>query len=192
MFGQSLRKVRPFVTNVPSCRDWARHHLTPTPIECNQSLPTGKNPPRQAKKYASNTISADAHLVTSVSSPTPAGSLAFMESTWAEAVPNSDLKRGCTPLRNSQFGRELAHHPDKAWVSWLLQSIDNRVSLGYTGPRGPSTARNLLSAHLHLEVITAELHKECAAGHIINLTSVPPLTKLKCSGVGVVPKKTGK
>ena len=135
---------------------------------------------------------ADAHSVTSVSSLTLAGSLAVTESTRAEGAQNSDPEGGRTPLLHSQFGKELAHHPNKAWVSWLLQSICKGVSLGYTGPRGPSTAPNLLSAHMHPAVVTAELQKECAAGRVIGPSPVPPLANLKCSGVGVVPKKNGK
>ena len=30
--------------------------------------------------------------------------------------------------------RELRNHPDKAWVSWLLHSILNGISIGYKGP----------------------------------------------------------
>ena len=180
------------MTNPTSCHDWAHNHPTPPTAEDNPNRPTAKFTTRPARKYASGTIWADAPLVTSASSPTPAGSLAVTESTLAEGAQNSDPKWGHTPLRHSQFGRELAHHPNKAWVSWLLQSIRKGVSLGYTGPRGPSTAPNLISAHTHPDVVTAELRKECAAGRIIGPSPVPPLANLKCSGVGVVPKKNGK
>ena len=44
---------------------------------------------------------------------------------------------------------------------------------------------------MHPAVVTAELQKECAAGRVIGPSPVPPLANLKCSGVGVVPKKNG-
>lgn len=97
-----------------------------------------------------------------------------------------------TPLQYAQFAKELKHHPDKSWTSDLLQSIQHGVTLGYEGPRGPMEARNLLSAHTHPTVIDDELQKECQAGRILGPFLARPLCNLKCSGVGVVPKKNGK
>ena len=132
------------------------------------------------------------HPLRRLRSPTAAGSLAATRRTQAEGAPNTDPQRGHTPLRHSQFGSSLANHPDKAWVSWLLDAIRNGVSLGYTGPRGPSRAPNLVSAHQHPEIVTAELNKECSAGRILGPLDSPLLPNLKCSGIGVVPKKNGK
>ena len=98
----------------------------------------------------------------------------------------------CTPLKHSQFERELTHHPDEAWVSWLLSSIQQGVRLGYNGPRGQAIARNLPSAYEHTEAIEAELTKECNAGRLLGPFNTPPLPNLKCSGIGAVPKKDGK
>ena len=71
-----------------------------------------------------------------------------------------ELKRTYTPLRRSAFEHELKAHPDKAWVSWLLNGIDNGVSTGYNGPHFSYTARNLTSALQHPEVVDDELQKE--------------------------------
>lgn len=46
-----------------------------------------------------------------------------------------EFQRAHTPLRHSQFERELADHHDKAIVSWLLKGIQDGVKLGYNGPR---------------------------------------------------------
>ena len=89
-------------------------------------------------------------------------------STLAKCVPNVlELQRALTPLRHSQFERELVNHPDKAWTHWLLSSIRNGVALGYDGPRGPSEAHNLKSALKHAQVIDEELRKECLVGRIL-------------------------
>ena len=110
----------------------------------------------------------------------------------AHSCPVYELQRAHTPLRRSQFVSELASHPDKAFVSWLLHSIDNGVSLGYAGPRTSQISPNLSSARVHPVVIDQELAKECAAGRILGPFTTPPFPNLRCSGLGVVPKKNGK
>ena len=102
------------------------------------------------------------------------------------------LQRAYTPLRRSEFERELINYPDKAHTSWLLDAIDNGVTLGYTGPRTHIIFPNLLSAKLHSAVIDQELFKECAAGRILGPYTTQPLPNLRCSGLGAVPKKNGK
>lgn len=77
----------------------------------------------------------------------------------ALAVPNP-LEEVVTPLRRSQFEAELKDHPDPAWVSDLLHSIDEGVQLGYTGPRSKQVARNLRSAWQHPQIIDKEIDKE--------------------------------
>ncbi|KAL5505879.1 hypothetical protein EMCRGX_G007418 [Ephydatia muelleri] len=104
----------------------------------------------------------------------------------------SELQRAHTTLRCSNFEHELRLHPDKAWVTWLLDGIDNCVSIGYTGSVSPLRSCNLSSAHAHPDVVDAELEKEITAGRIIGPFAEPPLHNLRTSGVGVVPKKDGK
>eukprot|EP00731_Ephydatia_muelleri_P028107 Em0019g980a len=92
----------------------------------------------------------------------------------------------------TEFERELRNHPDKAWVSWLLQSILNGVSTGYKGPHTPYTARNLSSALQYPDVITSELQKEVAAGRVLGPFADRPLPSLRTSGLGAAAKKQGK
>ena len=42
-----------------------------------------------------------------------------------------------------------------------------------------------------MHIITESLAKECAAGRMAGPYSHPPLPNLRCSGLGVVPKKDG-
>ena len=53
-------------------------------------------------------------------------------------------------------------------------------------------ARNLLSAHTHPTIVDSEIQRECQAGRLLGPFQERPLPNLKCSGVGVVPKKNGK
>ena len=48
-----------------------------------------------------------------------------------------------------------------------------------------------MSAFAHPNVIDEELDKELRAQRIAGPFNTPPLPNLQCSGVGVVPKKTG-
>ena len=47
------------------------------------------------------------------------------------------------PSSSSPHFPPLGDHPDKAWVTWLLNSILYSVSIGFNGPHTPYTARNL-------------------------------------------------
>eukprot|EP00731_Ephydatia_muelleri_P033695 Em0035g32a len=109
-----------------------------------------------------------------------------------QVLPPHQHSRGYTPLRRLAFERELKGHPDKAWVSWLLNGIENGVSTGYNGPHFPFTARNLTSALQHPEIVDAELLKEVELGRILGPFSQRPLEHLRTSGLGAVPKKNGK
>lgn len=148
---------------------------------------------QKAKKSASGTMRDAAKGGTNAFSRMSAGTQAARASTLAKSVPNDlELQRALTPLRHSQFERELVNHPDKAWTHWLLNGIKNGVALGYDGPRGPREARNLISASQHTHVIDEELRKECLAGRILGPFPARPIENLKCSGLGAVPKKGGK
>ena len=98
----------------------------------------------------------------------------------------------CTPLRRSSFERELANHPDKAWVSWLLDVITNGVQIGYNGPQFSYVACNLVSALQHPVAVEEELRLEMEAGRVHGPFLEPPLPNFRTSGLGVVPKKNGK
>ena len=122
--------------------------LCPDLVQQCQGPTKKRHTPKMAKKFVSDTTSADAPWVTTAAMPIAVGSLAAMSHTQASVALSSGSQRGHTTLRHSQFERELISHPDRAWTSWLLNAIDKGVSLGYTGPRGPSKARNLSSACL--------------------------------------------
>ena len=147
-----------------------------------------------AKKSASGTMWDAAQGGMNASVHMSAGTQAARVSILAKSAPSDVvLFIALTPLRHSQFKRELVNHPDKAWTHWLLNnSIKKGVALGYDGPRSPREARNLKSASEHTHVIDEDLRKECLAGRILGLFPSRPIGSLKCSGLGAVPKKGGK
>ena len=103
------------------------------------------------------------------------------EITQVKGAPSKlELQRAHTPLRHSQFERELARHPNKLFASYLLTALHDGVDIGYTGPRGPQNAKNLQSASLHPHVIDKELAKECAAGRVLGPFTHRPFKNLGC------------
>ena len=88
--------------------------------------------------------------------------------------------------------RELAGHPDKAWVSKLLTAIKIDVCIGHTGSRHYTHAHILSSSFQHPEVIDQELAKERDAGHMLGPFTTSPIYPPHCSGLCTVPKKNGK
>ena len=64
--------------------------------------------------------------------------------------------------------------------------------IGHRGHRPALTARNLRSAFEHADFVDAHLEQSIAAGHTAGPFSSPPLPSMCCSGVGIVPKKSGK
>ena len=96
-----------------------------------------------------------------------------------------------TPLRPQVFAQFLSSHPDEAFVSEPIHSLTHGFSIGYTGPRTPLTAPNLRSASEHPHIVDKALQKEVAELRMAGPYPNPPYTNLRCSGLGVVPKKDG-
>ena len=99
----------------------------------------------QETRSANGTTSATALWVKLANLPTYAGTSTAGEPIQRRAAPCaqpltlSELQRAHSPLRYSEFEHELANHPDKAFVAWLLEAIDNGVNLGFSGPRTSHT-----------------------------------------------------
>lgn len=97
-----------------------------------------------------------------------------------------------TPLRPQNFARYLANHPDKAFVSRLIDGLTKGFDIGHNGPRHGFLSPNLPSSYEHPSVIDKHLLKECQAERIAGPFDTLPFANLQCSGMGVVPKKDGK
>ncbi len=96
-----------------------------------------------------------------------------------------------TPLRPQVFARFLTSHPDSSFVSKLVNSLTHGFNIGYEGPHTHLTAPNLASASQHAKVVNDALSKEVAENRMAGPYPTPPYSNLRCSGVGVVPKKDG-
>ena len=102
-----------------------------------------------------------------------------------------DRQQLVTPIRPLELERELANHPNKGFVRQLLHNVTHGCCIGYDGPHFSHVAQHLPTAYTHAHVITSSIEKECLAGRMAGPYTQPPLPHLRCSGLGVVPKKDG-
>ena len=70
-----------------------------------------------------------------------------------------------SPLHLNNFCKYLSNHPDQAWCSKLLKSIEHGMNIGFEGERTSIISDNWKSALDHPEVITEYLDIKVAVGH---------------------------
>ena len=165
--------------------------------ESGQQL-AGDHPPQTfptmqpALKFVRGTPGSALYLT--AGTPIRAGHLTATGHTQANGVQNTpnELSGAQTPLRHAQFERELAGHPDKAWVSKLLTAIKIGVRIGHTGPRHYTHATCPQHSSTLRSCIDQELANECDRGRILGPFTTPLIYPLHCSGLGTIPKKNGK
>ena len=96
-----------------------------------------------------------------------------------------------TPVNLSLLETELDKHPDTHFVNSLCHDMRYGARIGYTGDRSSFIARNLLSALSNPDAVSSYLKTECERNHMAGPYSSPPFPNTRCSGVGIVPKKSG-
>ena len=94
-----------------------------------------------------------------------------------------------TPIDVLSLELELSSHPDRAFVTTLIHALKYGTCIGYNGPPKSRVSRNLISAHQHPDVISANLQKEIKLGRVAGPFPSAPLPNFQCHPVGVVPKK---
>ena len=80
----------------------------------------------------------------------------------------------CTPLRPQIFARLLHNHPDQAFVSKLITSLQSGFDIGYSGPHSPLVAPNLHSSSVYPHIVDEALDKEIQANLIAGPYLLPP------------------
>ncbi len=72
----------------------------------------------------------------------------------------------------------------------ILHGFDKGFSLQYTGPAASRDAKNLASALQLPHIVAAKLNKEVSSGRVAGPFSTRPISNLKVSPIGLVPKKS--
>ena len=95
-----------------------------------------------------------------------------------------------SPLNVSQFTLDLAGHPDRQAVAYVLDGLQHGFRLGFQPARRLKPARkNKPSALQNPKVIDDYLATEVALGRVAGPFPSPPLPNLQVSSFGVIPKK---
>ena len=77
--------------------------------------------------------------------------------------------------------------------SYVIKGLRHGFDIGFSASRNVSViSNNRLSASMHSSFISEQLAAYCLRGQTAGPFPAPPFPHLRCSGVGAVPKKSGK
>lgn len=85
----------------------------------------------------------------------------------------------------------LQYYPKRCDAIELAEGFNNGFKLNYTGPRYHTIAPNLISANMHKEETMAKLMKEVSLGRMLGPFKILPISTLRISPIGLVPKSDG-
>ena len=110
---------------------------------------------------------------------------------WQQTVPFGSPPlpiSAVTPVRVERLDF-LLHGYDHDSKRFLVDGFTFGFRLGFMGDERSLESSNLKSALSQPQVLSAKLEKERAAGRIAGLFSSPPFSYIRCSPLGIVPKK---
>ena len=85
----------------------------------------------------------------------------------------------------------IQHYPDKQAANILVNGFTEGFRLEYCGPRIHVMSRNLLSAYQYPQELQSLIDNEIDKGRVLGPFDKLPLSNLRISPVGLVPKKSG-
>jgi hypothetical protein len=95
---------------------------------------------------------------------------------------------GSTPINTNTLNKYLFRYPNKVIANQLLQGFSKGFKLHYCGPRLPIQCNNLKSAEEHPMELKVQILKEIGMGRIEGPYSDIPISNLRISPIGLVPK----
>ena len=96
-----------------------------------------------------------------------------------------------SPVNVERLVIELANHPDKSFVTSLLDGFKNGFNKGIlTPPDKTFECKNLLSAKNNPDFVSQQLDKEVQLGYMLGGYTAPPFTDdYRVSPIGVAQHK---
>ncbi|WAR28089.1 hypothetical protein MAR_013793, partial [Mya arenaria] len=96
------------------------------------------------------------------------------------------------PNVRPQFGKRqlLDQYPNREEAEYSVNGLENGFLLGFSGPREPFECKNLKSVNGHGSIVRQKLLTEVAAGIISGPFVNKPISNLRVSHIGLVPKRT--
>ena len=79
---------------------------------------------------------------------------------------------------------------DKTEAAFLINGFKNGFSLQYQGPHKPTNCKNLKSASSHPDIVKQKINKEVQLKRVEGPFTNRPISTLRVSPIGLVPKKT--
>ena len=83
----------------------------------------------------------------------------------------------------------LEKYPNKSDAKILSDGFRYGFRLNYTGPRYPQEYPNLLSVRQNADAAVKKLQNEIELGRMAGPFNFRPISNLRCSPIGLVPKK---
>ena len=94
-----------------------------------------------------------------------------------------------TPINVNRLEIVLADHPDRVFVSKLLQTFRLGANIGFFGRCSPRFSSNLPTALAQPDIVKANLDKEVSLGRVAGPFSTLPFPNFQVSTMGLVPKR---
>ena len=85
----------------------------------------------------------------------------------------------------------LERYPNREDAEYLIDGFENGFSLGYSGPREPFECKNLKSVNGRESIVRQKLLTEIEAGRMMGPYVTKPISNLRVSPIGLIPKKSG-
>jgi hypothetical protein len=101
------------------------------------------------------------------------------------------LEKGTTPIKCDVLIRYLDLYPNRRDADYLRNGFENGFPLGYSGPREPFECKNLKSVNGRESIVRQRLLTEVEAGRMSGPFVKKPISNLRVSPIGLVPKRTG-
>jgi hypothetical protein len=84
------------------------------------------------------------------------------------------------------------NYTDYESANILIDGFTYEFKINYTGPRTPVVCKNLKSIYQYPDIALQKIQSEIEFGRIMGPFSHRPISNLRCSSIGIVPKKNGR
>ena len=95
------------------------------------------------------------------------------------------------PINIPALSSEQVSHPNRHFVTTLLDNLTEGCNIGYTGPQFNHCSRNFHSAYQYPAILDATIAEESKLGRFLGPFDKPPLSSFRSSALGLVPKHDG-
>ena len=109
--------------------------------------------------------------------------------TSSQPIPEYKLANSPVNIANLKLELDKYDTVNRAHAVELRQGFSEGFKLGYSGPRELKLSKNLISAKENSEEVLSKIKGEIEKGRVGGPFEVTPFTNMRCSPIGLVPKK---